>query len=760
MLFFFLFQLIRCEENANPFVEPLHYVSQFDNNIETYSMCLNDKDFGYEAWSFRSPSHSSRSADNKTATVQPGTNADISPLYFRYLVQVPANKLWTHIEVQCPAPYEQSEMEQAQCFITYNQETPNGRVQSNRASSPLGQTKRMRLERLLNSTSTIALHLINNHPSKPFIFSPPKIYFFSYPAHSFEITKTKDHNVQKFTATIDAINQTIELNTMILNASFVPIDIMTEYVYSPLPIIANGTHIIGFDIYDERFTHPWRNNGEFFTMKIRPHQTFTLSIYLVEHKSSNYYAALDHWYSLFPEIYYEQKYGIGTWVAFMTQERYNHSGLTTDFMGKYYWNNHGQKGNYKEFYYVEQLYTFFNDIQYDQDPVILENRLKECSLNSSVTEESSYSEKKRKKECELVVKYGLRGPDGNFNCIVDRTTTFAILSYLSEEMFEYKFHDAFEAIQNGLSIGIGFDSLWEDRWNLYNTDYYTSNNIYPFLCVDDDNNNFIPSIMFTDDSVRKAGFKDNMANSGIISPQIVKYMQTFGSEIATNKDNGNVILSTWEWKYWYIRRYLCGSRPMSNVENVDMERASKAAESYFSLSALFGIIPSYYHDNSGIHFWNNDEYMEKLRPVYKKWNSIFYEVFENAILYANRKGMIKETKANVTMWCKNDDDDCYLVALVGDEGEISFELVEGNVECIFKADDVDVEIDDKKITLKSNKSYRAAFFKFKKGLSGGEIAAIVIVVLVVVAAAIGGYVYFFVLKKKNVDEEIVLDKAL
>jgi len=85
-----------------------------------------------------------------------------------------------------------------------------------------------------------------------------------------------------------------------------------------VPIVANGTHIIGFDLYDTSFLHFWKIGkvDEYlcFQMAMNPLKEFNISVYLYKVKTTNWYDAMEKWHFLFPDIYLEQIAGYG--IAF------------------------------------------------------------------------------------------------------------------------------------------------------------------------------------------------------------------------------------------------------------------------------------------------------------------------------------------------------------------------------------------------------------------------------------------------------------
>ena len=334
-------------ETGSPLEHMFTYFKQTDEATR-FGMDVNDHSFD-EIWYFTT-SKATKSSDNKTVTLQPQTSQNQGGTIIRQLKVLPTETLWTHLELQCLAPYSQSKMEQASCVISYDQETRDG-IKIWRKEIPLGKTITFRLERLINATSYIGLYLTNAHSTKSFVFSPPKMTFLSFPSHIVETTESKERNARKVTAHIKAVNEVISLNSMLLNDSFFLNDYIGPSDLSPIPIIANKSFIIGIDILDQRFIHPWKCNINSFLMNICPKEEFTLSLYYIQRESENYLDALDYWYSLFPEIYYEQKHGIGTLVAFMDLDRNNYTGLQTDFMAKYFWCGWTQEG-LMNFYYI------------------------------------------------------------------------------------------------------------------------------------------------------------------------------------------------------------------------------------------------------------------------------------------------------------------------------------------------------------------------------------------------------------------------
>ncbi|EAY18970.1 hypothetical protein TVAG_147150 [Trichomonas vaginalis G3] len=202
-----------------------------------------------------------------------------------------------------------------------------------------------------------------------------------YPT-AFKTNITTKNNKYAYGATIKLYkeNPKIQLSTMLLNDAH-PISPIIQDISAPVsgrndtqlvsPIIANGTHIIGIDVFNAETFFDWSysdnrlygSNTSCLYMNIKPIKDVNISYIVIEADTKSYLEALEVWHQAFPDLYGINPYGKSTICKYPNISNWSPS-MVTNYNCKLLWGSDEKYEGTKNFYEMNpsiiRIYTNTN----------------------------------------------------------------------------------------------------------------------------------------------------------------------------------------------------------------------------------------------------------------------------------------------------------------------------------------------------------------------------------------------------------------
>ena len=744
------------------------------SNPQTVDLELEIPDFNSGRWR---QTNRGTILSNTTIRVPGNTRALDAPQITIALKQY-GNLYYQYFVNDCTTIDSQNTESKAKCYINMNQ------VNSSNQSSPLynrdsilGKITEYVMPRTPYTIHSFYLYLENLSPNSV-VFSLPHISFRNY---TYEAMDYKLDETGKVTVSVKA-NEEIQLSSIILTNPYEQPNktLKYDFILARLPIVANGTHIVGMDIEETRFFVPWdyvMNSFAHFFLNLSARQDFTLSFYVIEEKTTCYLDALEKWHNKFPHIYHKQHFGVGNWVPFDWNKDYDD--LDTTFLARFFWGSE----KYKKqpcFQYVEPTMYHISDMRLGNTIEETTSALKNCMNNQN---------NPNHEKCYYAVHYSVRGPDGSYYGIYneDASWNHGIAGYIrmEPEAFDYYFNPILSTVTSRSDRdGVALDSFGYALHNSYQVEGDDPFPSAPFLLVDREHKKFLNVLTGLFDSVNKCvsnltslGKNHFMVNAMRVFPQFVQYIDMAGYESNVFGEWNTII-----YDLFLQLRYTMGSRALSMLETVTDQQALTMTENYFSICASLGIMPSYF-SLDGTRLYADSKTLELKRPDYVRWGPILNQTLNHTYYRANNLGRLNFTNSttsagtadqcSVSMFCEEGDSICYIFAMIVGEGTMEINIHENvpfrKSSVIFEAKDLSAKAKGRKITLKrgsveANDLHRTACIRIEfidPLLNGGEIAAIVLgILLAIVLSAFFIYVFVIVPKRQQNDDHSVVSMNL
>lgn len=623
-----------------------------------------------------------------------------------------------------------------------------------------GQTINGTIEPIQNKTQ-ISIYFFAGEDES--VFKLPVIKFIG------TVTKKKAYGQPKLTslgndayrASVEiSSNDEIFLQTLTLKNMFPPpttfksfnlnVDNSNNYLMI-LPMIANESLIIGYDIYNDDYFLSWEQKtditGSFMELSMKPRRKFVVSYLIIERKSNNWRDALEKWQLTFNDIYSKNN-GVGAWVPF-AEEKYITDELMGTFMPKYYWGTMSLEKlkGMESYLYIEPTLLHNENIDCDE---LFNEKIESC--NDDI--------------CQLIKDYGVRDSKNNLICQVNYNKIGSQIPTVyhgaAKEFLEKDLREYLKMIN---VTGVGVDSFKN-----IGASYYPKNlpiESVPYYCIDRYNNNIeyvnMMSLYFPlFYEMKEYSPKGFMTNADFTVPQLTKYIASSGYEFyvpSLRKDE----VSTQFWTH----RFTLGSRAMSYL---DISGSYSFVEEYFSYCSVLGCTPSFFESSRTKNFWESKDYQDKMKPFYDKWRPILQEILTDAIFYANGDGKVKGfDNDNWAVYCKKDKT-CYASFYLLNENVEYNATIEGNPEFFFASDGVKWEINGNVTKMSSIFPHRSLIVKFtspennpnpnSNSGSAGKIAGFVIAGIAIAAliAVIAWVIYDK--RRKNSSKKSELDETV
>ncbi|EAY19927.1 hypothetical protein TVAG_130350 [Trichomonas vaginalis G3] len=164
------------------------------------------------------------------------------------------------------------------------------------------------------------------------IFKLPQLKIINPNIERKEYGKPKLTKIEKnvYRASVEVTpTEKLYIQSMFISNSFGLPKTMYEYNYPIpdsktnvmiIPVIANESIIIGIDVYNDEYFCAWHQRtdveGSYMELSIKPKRTFTLTYLIIEKESVNLRDSLEKWHLTFKDIYCNNTFGLGAWVAF------------------------------------------------------------------------------------------------------------------------------------------------------------------------------------------------------------------------------------------------------------------------------------------------------------------------------------------------------------------------------------------------------------------------------------------------------------
>lgn len=685
----------------------------------------------------------------------------------------------------------------------------------------VGETRHVQFYKTLsNETLRLTLYLYNENENEDVTFMLPEFWIYHNIYHPLEAAKSgpvPNHpNVIRKTAHITQEMGKTRLHSLILqNAHDMPKrlgDGNFPYSsglgsYASVPVTANGTHIVGVDIYHDSFIQPWSHGTVLDEETGTTGKTLELSLmarnssgaditYLVmKVTTTSWLDAVEKWHSEFAEIYHESK-GWGLWATFANlQKLFPNSTEDLDlFHVGFQW---GSSYTAMKPYIPNHIYSeptmIHLDIPYNKDTLV--NDLTTCEYDPSL-EKTEAQKAELKKKCAVALDSALRDADLNLVCREEDEAwnvglaCNVIYEGKAREYFFNMFKNSIESyLERGAppdKTGGAFDSFSAGRGVTYVDEMnpQAGDGYLPYFLVDSNSKPFVSlhAAMFQ-------AFKDYeqyspqgmLMNTFYVPPEMVRRWVSAGFEIGLSSESGFTYSDSY-WKYFWGARFNGGCRSISHVENRNRKYSIQYTESYMSIMASYGSVSSWFsEDASSDNFWVSPESFAQFRPTLERWMPKMNEAFNGTIFYANQLGLVTmdfpeseqnppvadEDMSSVALFCRPDDKElCYLSIFIGYQSEdvpsgfsrVAKVKIQGvdSPECFFTANDLECSTSGNVVTVslrnaKAGQTYRTAVVKFRQNSAGKKkivaIAVSVTVVLLAVGAAVAIFVIWFTKKR-------------
>ncbi|EAX96919.1 hypothetical protein TVAG_272470 [Trichomonas vaginalis G3] len=406
-----------------------------------------------------------------------------------------------------------------------------------------------------------------------------------------------------------------------------------------IPVLANESIIIGYDIYEDKFLYAWHTRsepqGSYMELCIRPKTKFTLTYLVVEKESVNLRDSIEKWHLSFPDIYDNHSMGPGAWIGAPHQNQFKEEYIKP-FMGKYVTSmelSNDQTFGLPTFYYFEASLLHTEQFECNES---YETNINKCAEDGGQT-------------CKIIKEFGTRTIDGKLRCQVNYNNIGSQIAYLYiGAARDFKSRPLFNDLNKRNYSGVTLDTM-SHLYAYYNTNMPLD--LSPFNLLDDKNYDCefqIAAYFNVLRNLSKYAPNGFMLNSMIVFPQYAKWIATAGYEVDIKT---NYKMPVYESQHFWQNRFATGSRPNSHLERCS---AWDKFEEYFSFCSIVGCTPS---SESG-RFWNSDENMKKVRPIYDRWRDPLMEMLNGTTYLANGGGRVQFVNDEWGVFCHKDGS-CY-----------------------------------------------------------------------------------------------------
>lgn len=502
-----------------------------------------------------------------------------------------------------------------------------------------------------------------------------------------------------------------------------------------LPMMANASLIIGYDIYSDEF-HAWEQKkeiyGHFMELAMKPRRKFTISYLIIEKPSTSWRDAMEKWHMTFSDIY-DVNIGPGAWNAF-GDEKIMDDDVMKRLMAKFYWGTLRQDKAHGLSSYV------YNE------PTLLHHEGVDCnsSFNDVIESCAEIDE-----VCRLIRDYAVRNYEGKLVCQRNYNGKGAqIYTVFHGECKEY--------IQKTLKILLNhswkFTGIGIDSFNNYHAAYHARKlppvEDCPYFMIDKYNNDteFINmmSLYFPYfKELKQLITQGFMTNDVYMMPQITKYIDSSGYEFPLTYIKGDNLSP-----HWWTKRYTMGSRSMSYL---DTSGDFSLNEAYFSYCSVLGCTPSFENSQTTPNLWKSKELQIKLMPIYDKWRSVLTEILKDSTFYANGQGKVKGfANDNWAVNCKKNGV-CYASFFLLKENTEYNATIDSFSECYYAADGAKCKVEGNMIKMRTTVPLRSVIVKFGHVPVAGQIVQYAIVALTGITIISLIVIITLAIKKKNND---------
>ncbi|KAH0789748.1 hypothetical protein GPJ56_006250 [Histomonas meleagridis] len=796
-MFFFLF-ILGLSDGVYGDDPAAHFFTYREYTDPTPSYTIPLANFSNEIWS---TGNYEKTAD----WIKVGNTNSGGVVQFWDRISTIPNVNYTHIRTNCRASGTPNP--DAQCFLHMANTHPHADMKYG-ANAPHGDYRVYTLSNPRNLSATtdpsFRLQLINTG-STDATFLIPEVTLYLEPFKTYsnytKSTVPNHPNVQKITASITTTDKFTLQTLAIANPYDFPAKIKHWFSmsfdmnssYSAVPLIANATHMITYDILDESFLHLWRLFKSWYNMtyetsfkiSIKPRKSFEISYYLIEHNSTSYEDALEYFQNEFKEVYQVQPLGFGASVPFHNLTKCFPNTEDRDiFLANFQWTvwPDTTKEYLPTFYFLEPTMIHIG-FPYDEEH--FEENFSNCHTDTCELIRDSYAYDRNLKEYLYPTYSGTRSTA----TLLFEANGLAHKSFLK---------NLTRLLNNGHrppANGLHFD------YYSWNTVSFVPNckelvpNVLPYYLLEDERDDLTITIpLMADHFYHFKLFRDNASkgyslNTAWILPQWAKFTAVAGYEISFISGSTVSISDYTRMRAWQLR-YHMGSRPISLIDMTDPSILKEYFDEIFSIHLSIGSVPCFWNDYSHRYFWEDCDVINQLKDDYKKWSPVMKAVLNNTVFQPNNRNKVKmefprdsqnpeyneEDEVNVEIhdlatWCPKDTnetslDNCHVVVFLGYNAQHSVGSkfkrtakikvdTENDITCVLKSKNTKCDVSGNEVTVSMNgidslRTFRAVVIKIEdnKNKQTGKIAGIVISVLVVVVLA-AAIIYALVMKRKR-----------
>ena len=795
-----------------------------DSGEESDVIHATFKPFTDESWRVRDASMTKDDFEHTATTIKIPRNTPIEKAVMT-TVTIVTEDAYTFGALKCNA--QGAQVQDAVCYG----DATDGKEPFRWGITPnVGETEHVQFYMVLrNGTLKLSVYLYNDNQNEDVTFLLPEFWIYhkqysKLPASRTELVSGHTRVWRKTGHVTQEMGKIKLYSAALPNAHAFPSSIgdgnlpysSSAGYYGIVPVTANATHIVGFDIYHDSFMQPWSHNtivddnGETgrtleLSMMARNESGADITYLVMEVDTVSWLDAVEKWHSEFPDVYHKTQ-GWGLWATFANlQKMFPNSTEDIDlFHVGFQWGSSysGMKPYIPNHIYSEPTLIHL-DIPYNQDTLVsdMETCEYDPSLSKTDAEKAALKEK-----CQVVLDSALRDKNLNLVCREEDAPwnvglcCNVIYEGKAREYFYRQFKNSIEAyLKQGAPpnmTGGAFDSFSAGQTVTYvdESNPRPGDGYLPYFLLDSDQKPFVclHAAMFE-------GFKDYMVyspqgmlmNTFYVPPEMVKYQVNAGFEVGLSSETG-FEYSKYYRKYFWGMRFNGGCHSISHVENRNREYSIKYVESYMSIMASYGSASSWFSaDAANENFWTSPESFAAFRPTLERWMPKLNEAFNGTIFYANGLGMVtmefpedgqnppidELDISSTALFCRPDSQasdgvvECYLSIFLGYQSKeapqgfsrVAKVNIKGatSLSCWFVANDMTCSKSGDTVTVAlrnvgSGQTYRTAIVKFERNGHDNSKAIVigVSVAVVVLLCAIGAVIAVFLIrkKKKNVDK--------
>ena len=405
-----------------------------DSGEESDVIHASFKPFTDESWRVRDASMTKDDFEHTATTIKIPRNTPIEKAVMT-TVTIVTEDAYTFGALKCNA--EGAQVQDAVCYG----DATDGKEPFRWGITPnVGETEHVQFYMVLrNGTLKLSVYLYNNNKDEDVTFLLPEFWIYhkqysKLPASRTELVSGHTRVWRKTGHVTQEMGKIKLYSAALPNAHAFPSSIgdgnlpysSSAGYYGIVPVTANATHIVGFDIYHDSFMQPWSHNtivddnGETgrtleLSMMARNESGADITYLVMEVDTVSWLDAVEKWHSEFPDVYHKTQ-GWGLWATFANlQKMFPNSTEDIDlFHVGFQWGSSysGMKPYIPNHIYSEPTLIHL-DIPYNQETLM--NDMNKCEYDPSLSKTDA-EKAALKEKCKVVLDSALRDKNLNLVC--------------------------------------------------------------------------------------------------------------------------------------------------------------------------------------------------------------------------------------------------------------------------------------------------------------------------------------------------------